>query len=86
MEIVSRPYQNKFIEWSKDKPKVIVLSADLTNSCEIGEWSKTYPERFFSMGLSEQNMMGFAAGLARRGFFPFLHTFAVFLYRSLMTS
>ncbi len=81
MEIVSRPYQNKFIEWCKDKPEVIVLSADLTNSCEIGEWSKAYPERFFSMGLSEQNMMGFAAGLARRGFYPFLHTFAVFLYR-----
>lgn len=81
MEIVIRPYVNKFIDWSKDKPEVVVLSADLTSSVEIGEWSKTYPDRFFSMGLSEQNMMGFAAGLARRGFFPFLHTFAVFLYR-----
>jgi transketolase len=81
MEIVVRPYEQTFIDWSKDKPKVLVLSADLTNSCEIGAWAKTYPDRFFSMGLSEQNMMGVAAGLARRGFFPYIHTFAVFIYR-----
>ncbi|PWH19308.1 MAG: transketolase [Anaerolineae bacterium] len=81
MEIVTRPHVQNFIEWAKDKPKVVVLSADLTNSCEIGEWSKTYPDRFFSMGLAEQNMMGFAAGLARRGFYPYIHTFAVFIYR-----
>ena len=81
MEIVASPHARNFVSWSADKPKVIVLSADLTNSCEVGVWSKTYPERFFSFGLAEQNMMGFAAGLARRGFFPYLHTFAVFLYR-----
>ncbi len=81
MEIVTRPWEAKFIAWSKDKPKVVVLSADLTNSCDVGVWAKTYPDRFFSMGLSEQNMMGFAAGLARRGFFPYIHTFAVFIYR-----
>ncbi len=81
MEIVMRPHVRNFIEWAKDKPEVVVLSADLTNSCEIGEWRDTYPDRFFSMGLAEQNMLGFAAGLAREGFFPFLHTFAVFLYR-----
>jgi transketolase len=69
------------MEWAKDKPEVIVLSADLTNSCEIGEWSKAYPERFFSMGMAEQNMMGFAAGLAREGYEPYIHTFAVFIYR-----
>ncbi len=33
------------------------------------------------MGMAEQNMMGFAAGLAREGFFPYVHTFAVFIYR-----
>jgi len=81
MEIVTHPYEKAFIEWSKDKPDVLVLSADLTYSCEVGKWKEIYPDRFFSMGLAEQNMMGFAAGLARRGFYPFLHTFAVFLYR-----
>jgi transketolase len=81
MEIVTGPHARNFVAWSADKPKVVVLSADLTNSCEVGVWSKTYPERFFSFGLAEQNMMSWAAGLARRGFFPYLHTFAVFLYR-----
>ncbi len=80
-EIVARPHQQNFIDWSKDKPKVLVLSADLTNSCEVGKWRDTYPDRFFSMGMAEQNMLGFAAGLAREGFEPWLHTFSVFLYR-----
>ena len=80
-EIVIRPHVENFINWSADKPEVLVLSADLTNSCEVGKWRDTYPERFFSMGMAEQNMLGFAAGLAREGFEPWLHTFAVFLYR-----
>ena len=81
IEIVARPHQQNFIDWAADKPEVVVLSADLTNSCEVGRWRDTYPERFFSMGMAEQNMMGFAAGLAREGFEPWLHTFSVFLYR-----
>lgn len=80
-EIVTRPHQQNFIDWAKDKPEVLVLSADLTNSCEVGKWRDMYPARFFSMGMAEQNMMGFAAGLAREGFEPWLHTFSVFLYR-----
>lgn len=81
MEMVRRPHVENFIRWSADKPEVLVLSADLTNSCEVGQWRDTYPDRFFSMGMAEQNMVGFAAGLAREGFEPWLHTFAVFLYR-----
>lgn len=81
IEMVVRPHVENFINWSADKPEVLVLSADLTNSCEVGKWRDTYPERFFSMGMAEQNMLGFAAGLAREGFEPWLHTFAVFLYR-----
>ena len=81
IEVVARPHVRNFIDWSADKPRVVVLSADLTNSCEVGQWRDTYPDRFFSMGMAEQNMVGFAAGLAREGFEPWLHTFAVFLYR-----
>jgi transketolase len=81
VEMVSRPHVRNFIEWSRDKPGVLVLTADLTNSCEVGMWRDTYPERFFAMGMAEQNMLGFAAGLAREGFAPFIHTFSVFIYR-----
>jgi transketolase len=81
MEIVNRPHVQNFIRWAADKPRVVVVSADLTNSCEVGAWRDTYPDRFFSLGMAEQNMLGFAAGLAREGFEPFVHTFAVFIYR-----
>lgn len=81
VEIVTRPHVERFIRWAADKPRVLVLSADLTNSCEVGKWRDTYPDRFFSMGMAEQNMLGFAAGLAREGFEPWVHTFGVFLYR-----
>ena len=81
MEIVSRPHARNLVRWAKDKPNVIVLSADLTGSCEVDDFQAAYPERFFSFGMAEQNMMGFAAGLAREGFFPYVHTFAVFVCR-----
>ncbi len=81
MEIVSRPHVESFIAWAKDKPEVVVLTADLTNSSEVGKWRDTYPDRFFGMSMAEQNVMGFASGLAREGYVPYVHTFAVFIYR-----
>lgn len=81
MEILKKIHAHNLIRWAKDKPEVLVLSADLTSSTEIDLFRDTYPERFFSMGMAEQNMMSFAGGLAREGFFPFVHTFAVFIYR-----
>lgn len=80
-EMVVRPHVQNFIDWARDKPEVVVLSADLTSSSEVGAWRDTYPDRFFSMGMAEQNMLSFAAGLAREGYTPFIHTFAVFIYR-----
>lgn len=81
MEIVKRPHRTNFPLWAKDKENVIVLSADLTSSCEMDQFRDELPNRFFSMGMAEQNMMGFAAGLAREGFQPWIHTFAVFVTR-----
>jgi transketolase len=81
MEILSRPHAKNLVAWAKEKPEVLVLSADLTGSCEVDDFRAAYPGRFFSMGMAEQNMMGFAAGLAREGFSPYIHTFAVFICR-----
>ncbi len=80
-EIVSKVHTKNLVTWAADKPKVLVLSADLTSSTEIDLFRETYPDRFLSMGIAEQNMLSFAAGLAREGFIPFVHTFAVFIYR-----
>ncbi|MGE5417824.1 MAG: transketolase family protein [Acidobacteriota bacterium] len=81
MEIKTKVHHKNLVEWAKDKPEVVVLSADLTSSTEIDLFRDTYPDRFFSMGIAEQNMLSFAGGIAREGYFPFVHTFAVFIYR-----
>jgi transketolase len=81
MTIVRRPHAVNLVRWARDRPRVLVLSADLTSSCEANDFRDEYPERFFSMGMAEQNLMGFAGGLAREGFVPFVHTFAVFICR-----
>ena len=81
MEILAKVHAKHLVEWAKDKPEVLVLSADLTSSTEIDLFRDTYPERFLSMGIAEQNMLSFAGGLAREGFIPLVHTFAVFIYR-----
>lgn len=81
MEIVKRPHAMNMIRFAEDKPRVLVLSADLTSSCEANDFRNIYPDRFYSMGLAEQNMVSFAAGLAREGFYPYIHTFAVFICR-----
>ncbi len=81
MEILSKIHHANLVRWARDKADVLVLSADLTSSTEIDLFRDTYPERFFSMGIAEQNMLSFAGGLAREGYTPFVHTFAVFIYR-----
>ena len=84
VELLQRVHARNLVRWAQDRPEVLVLSADLTSSTEIDLFRQTYPDRFLSMGIAEQNMVSFAGGLAREGFEPFLHTFAVFLYRRVL--
>jgi transketolase len=81
MDLVSKPYASAFIEFARHRPAVLCISADLTSSCEIDGFRDQFPERFFSMGMTEQHALSFCAGLAMEGFRPFFHTFSVFLYR-----
>ncbi|MGB9821104.1 MAG: transketolase family protein [Pseudothermotoga sp.] len=81
MKIETRVHERNLVRWASDKPEVLVFSADLTNSTEIGLFKETYPDRFYSFGMTEQNMMSAAGGMAREGFTPLVHTFAVFMYR-----
>jgi transketolase len=78
---VRRPHARTLVRWARSKPDVVVLSADLTASCEADDFREACADRFFSLGMAEQNMVGFAAGLAREGFIPYIHTFAVFITR-----
>ncbi len=81
VEIVTRPYATAFEKHALANPDVLCLSADLTSSCEIAEFRDQHPDQFISLGMAEQNMMSFAGGLGLAGFRPFIHTFAVFIYR-----
>lgn len=57
---------------------VVVLCCDLTDSTKSDAFKKKFPERFFQVGVAEQNMAGIAAGLALSGKVPFIASYAVF--------
>ena len=57
---------------------VVVLDADLSGSTMTKFFKSAFPDRFFNMGIAEQNLMGAAAGLAIEGKIPFASTFAMF--------
>ena len=57
---------------------IVVLDADLAKATTTVKFKAAYPERFFDMGIAEQDLMGTAAGLAAGGKTPFASTFAVF--------
>ncbi len=57
---------------------IVVLDADLSASTMTKHFAKAFPDRFFNMGVSEQDLMGTSAGLALSGKIPFVSTFAIF--------
>ena len=60
-------------------PNCVVLDGDLANSTRADIFADAHPDRFFEMGIAEQNMIGVAAGLATVGFVPWISTFAAFV-------
>jgi transketolase len=70
-------YGQALVELSKNE-KIVVLDADLAKATKTIDFKKACPERFFDMGIAEQDMVGTAAGLAVGGKIPFCSTFAIF--------
>jgi len=60
-------------------PNVVALGADITESVRVNWFRDRFPERFFSIGIAEQNQMGVAAGLSLAGKIPFVTNYGVFL-------
>lgn len=73
-----------FMEAGGKYPNVLGLSADLTESVRMQEFAERFSNRFFQVGIAEQNMAGVAAGLALSGYIPYIGSFASFQpYRNL---
>lgn len=58
---------------------VLVIDAGLATSMQTAEFRAAFPKRYVNLGIAEANAVGFASGLARRGFRPFVHSFANFI-------
>lgn len=75
-------YGEALVELAPDYPNLVVLDAEVSNSTFAATFKEHYPERFFEMFIAEQNMVGVAMGLSKRGKLPFVSTFAAFFSRA----
>lgn len=78
---VEKPFGHTLIELGRERPEIVGLTADLGKYTDIDIFGQAFPERYFQIGMAEQNLIGVAAGLARTGFIPFATTYCVFASR-----
>lgn len=63
---------------AQDNPQVVAVAADLKDSIRMNTFADNFPERFFEVGVAEQNLVGVAAGLAKEGLVAFAGSYAAF--------
>jgi transketolase len=78
MKNLREAYGTALVAAGRKNRDVVALEADLGKSTRSVLFQAEFPDRFFEMGIAEQNMASTAAGLALRGKIPFIHSFAVF--------
>lgn len=71
-------YGHTLVELGKENKNIVALEGDLSKATKSEFFSKEFPDRFFNIGIAEQNMIAMAAGLSTTGKIPFASTFAVF--------
>lgn len=72
-------YSKILIELGKENSNIVVLGADTTDSLKTSGFGKTFPNRFFNVGIAEANLVSISAGLAASGKVSFASTYAIFL-------
>jgi transketolase len=72
-------YERALVEQAERHPTLMALDADLVKDCGLITFARRFPERFVECGIAEQDMASMAAGMARRGVLPVVHSFACFL-------
>jgi len=78
LEATREAYGDALVELGSENPNVVVLDADTSVSTRTQKFALKFPERFFNVGIAEQNLVGVAAGLALSGKIPYMSTYAVF--------
>ncbi len=71
-------YGKVLVELGEKNENIFVLNADVSKATKTEDFGKKFPDRFLNVGISEQNMIGIAAGMARAGLIPIASTFACF--------
>ena len=71
-------YGEELVCMGRIHPNLVVLDADLSTATKTNLFAKKFPDRFYDMGISEQDMMSTAAGMATCGELPYVSTFAMF--------
>jgi len=72
-------FGDALLKVATDNPKVVVLDGDLANSTKADTVRKTFPERYYNIGIAESNLVGIGAGLENAGFIPWITSFSSFL-------
>ncbi len=72
-------YVEGILQAGRENSRVVVIEGDVSRSIGSASFGEEFPDRFFNLGISEQDMLGEAAGLALEGFIPFVGTYGVFL-------
>ncbi len=72
-------YGEALLELGASNPKVVVLAADTAGSMKSSAFATSFPERFFNIGIAEQNLVSIAAGFALAGKIPYAGTYAIFV-------
>ncbi len=75
------PFGHALVEAAKTRKEIVGMTADLAKYTDLHIFAKAYPDRFYQMGMAEQNLFGAASGIAAEGFTPFCTTYAVFASR-----
>lgn len=78
---IPRPYGESLLNAAKHDPRIVCICADLPGPTETDLIRDEMPDRYFEAGIAEANMIGMAAGFARCGDIPFVHSFCVFVTR-----
>ncbi len=78
---VDAPFGRALVKLGKERPDIVGLTADLGKYTDILPFRDAFPDRFFNVGMAEQNLVAVAAGLARTGLVPFATTYGVFATR-----